>query len=173
MLDVRCGLPDWAGKTKSQLSPFLPLTREVALRRIFRRKDGGRDKSDVRAIGQGLALSEFRIQRSEVRTRSGGLPCPPKLSPTRTHAPAVMKANPHSGRGGTPCPPEGSWLTKPFPAIQYITKSEATPLPPLTRGLDWRARRAKTGGETSQNKASVTRRSPNGEKVLSLLDVRY
>ena len=44
-------------ETKGQPKPFLPLTREVDLRRIFRRKDGGRDKP--------CQNSEFRNQKSE------------------------------------------------------------------------------------------------------------
>ena len=54
-------------------------------------KAGGRDRSAAGSRSGGLPLSEFRVQKSEVRTRSGGLPCPPELSSARTHVPAVMK----------------------------------------------------------------------------------
>ena len=47
-------------------------------------------------------------------------------------------------------PARGQKVYQTVPGCAGITKSEQTPLPPLTRGLDWRAKRAKTGGEKKQ-----------------------
>ena len=52
-------------------------------------------------------------------------------SPIRTHAPAVMKVNPHSGRGGTPCPPEHSPARTHVLAAQETANAHA----PVGRGL--------------------------------------
>ena len=58
----------------------------------------------------------------DVRTRSGGLPRPPKGGWFAKLFPSMrnVKIRRNQRRGGTPCPPEGSWFAKLFPAVQIL-----------------------------------------------------
>ena len=129
------------------------------LRRIFRRKDGGRDKADVGSRSGGLPrqnsefrnpmsarvvagfpvqISEFRRQRSEVKTCRAGA-CSrrenggwlTKLFPSVQN----VKIRRNQRRGGSPCPPEGSWFVKLFPAVQILKKQNRRNVCPYRTGF--------------------------------------
>ena len=131
-------------------------------------QDWGRDKSEQSKSEQSRRYAPFSKRRKVLSLRHALRACHlPRQGEERgqlTFGCAVRQKFVENQRsGGLPRPPKGGWFTKLFPAVQ-ILKISSYPLPPLTRGLDWRVRRAKTGGEINQNKAGVTRRFPNGEK---------